>query len=68
MNYRTYQILALAFSIYFFYASYKGLPSLLNNYLRFFGVKKRKVALDKFYNGFMGVFLIILIIVLEQRF
>ena len=36
--------------------------------MRFFGVKKRKVTLDKFYNGFTAVFLIVLIIALEVKF
>ena len=67
MNYRLYEVLLILFSIYFFYASYKGLPSILSNYLPFFGVKKRKVNWDKFYNGFTAVFLIILTIALEIK-
>ncbi len=36
--------------------------------MRFFGVKKRKVTLDKFHNGFIAVFLIVIIIALEVKF
>ena len=67
MNYKLYQILAGIFSIYFFYASYKGLPSLLSNYVRYFGFKKSTVTLDRVYNGFIEVFLIVLIFVLEIK-
>ncbi len=60
MKYRLFEFIAIAFSVYFLYASFKSHPSILGNYLRFFGIKNRKRRLDQIYNGFIGIVLIFL--------
>jgi len=68
MNYRLFEILVIIFSIYFFYAAYKGYPSLIGNYLGFFGYKKRMKFLDRFHNVFIAVWLIVIAVALEVKY
>lgn len=68
MNYRVYELIAIAFSVYFFYAAYMAYPSKLGNFLRFFGLKKRMRPLDQIYNVITAIFLMVIVIFLELKY
>jgi len=52
--------------IYFFYAAYKGYPSLIRHYFRFKSDKANK-GIDKAHNTFLGIaFFFIFIVLIYQ--
>jgi hypothetical protein len=51
---KIYYLILPVLGIYFFFASYKGYPSLIGHYFRFKSDKTNK-GIDKFHNAFLGI-------------